>query len=70
MIIATGVKYGNCTIPALLLVDDVAILADNEQDMGSMLSIREEFRKKHTLSLNEKKSQIMIVNKKHRKSGE
>ena len=62
-----GVKCGNCTIPALLLVDDVAILADNEQDMNSMLSILEEFRKKHRLSLSEKKSQIMIVNKKNQK---
>ena len=59
-----GVKYGNCTIPALLLVDDVAILADNEKDMNSMLSTLDEFRKKHRLSLGEKKSQIMIVNKK------
>ena len=33
------------TIPALLLVDDVAISADNKQDMDSMLSILEEFRK-------------------------
>ena len=34
-----GVKYGNCTIPALLLVDDVAILAENERDiMDIMLS--------------------------------
>ena len=42
-----GAKYGDTIIPSLLLVDDVAIIADNRQDMQKMLRIVEDFRKRY-----------------------
>ena len=59
-----GVKFEDFIIPSLLLVDDVAVLAENKKEMSKMLMIIEEFRKRNRLSLSKKKTKIMIVNKK------
>lgn len=59
-----GVKYGETTIPNLLLVDDVAIMAESKNDMTQMLKIVEDFRKRNRLSLSAKKTKMMIINKK------
>lgn len=58
-----GAYIAGIKIPSLLLVDDVALMANSRQEMKSMLEILEEFRKQHRLSLSAKKSKIMIVNK-------
>ena len=59
-----GVKFEDFVIPSLLLVDDVAVLAENKKEMSKMLMVIEEFRKRNRLSLSKKKTKIMIVNKK------
>ena len=52
-------------VPNLLLVDDVAIIADSIEDMNCMLDTVEDFRKRNRLSLSAKKTKIMIVNVLH-----
>ena len=57
-----GTWYGGHLFPSLLLVDDVAILADSESDMERQLITVEDFMIKNRLSLSQKKTKIMIVN--------
>lgn len=54
--------YAGEKIPSLLLVDDVAVLANTRSEMKRMLQIVEELRRRHRLSLSQKKSKIIIVN--------
>ena len=56
-----GVYYGGHIIPNLLLVDDVALLADTMEEMEKIHAVPEEFRMKNCISLSEKKSKIMII---------
>ena len=58
-----GAQYNDLRIPALLFMDDIAILENNKDRLIDSLDIVETFRNKFKLELSDTKCQILIINK-------
>ena len=56
-----GAQYNDLRIPALLFMDDIAILENNKDRLIDSLDIVETFRKKFKLELSDTKCQILIT---------
>ncbi len=58
-----GVKIKDVNLSILLYADDIVLIAENEQDLQSMLNITHQWCKKWRLSVNDAKSKIMHFRK-------
>ena len=58
-----GAQYNDLRIPALLFMDDIAVLENNKDRLINSLDIMETFRKKIKLEFSDTKWQILIINK-------
>lgn len=57
-----GKVYANILIPALLLMDDIAMLADSEDEFDEMLQKAERYRLRYRMKYSPKKTKVMIIN--------
>lgn len=58
-----GVPFRNDRIPCLLYADDIALLAENEDQLNCMLNIAQVFASKWNMTFNCSKSKVMVVGK-------
>ena len=59
-----GAKYGHITISALLLMDDITLIADTPTELQSMLSIIHMQVMKFHVRFGDDKCKVMMVNNK------
>ena len=58
-----GIKIGDINLSILLYADDIAVIADNEKDLQTMLNCIEQWCNKWKLVINSMKSQIIHFRK-------
>lgn len=59
--VGKGVKIGNCMLATLLFADDVIIMAENGEDLQSLLNEVNRFGEEMGVKFSKEKSQIMIM---------
>ena len=60
-----GTRYLYLTIASLLFMDDVSVIAENEQELTKMLQVIDNFLSKWHLKVNQNKSGVIAFNDKH-----
>ena len=65
-----GVNYYNNLVNILLYADDILLMAENPEDLQSLLNIVSDWCEKWRLSINNKKTQIMHVRKQGKRISE
>ena len=60
---STGISFSSVILNALLYADDIALMAESENDLQYMLNIVHEFACKWNLKFNASKSKILVIGK-------
>ena len=63
-----GIAIGDRKVPILLYADNIAILAENEENLQIMLNQPNEWCEKWQLTINNEKSQVVHFRKKKKKN--
>ena len=61
-----GIKIGDINLSVLLYADDIAVIAENEKDLQTMLNYIEQWCNKWKLVINSMKSQVVHFRKRRR----
>ena len=65
-----GIRMGSMLVQVLLYADDLVLLAESPGELQSMLDLLSNFCVCNSLTVNVKKSEVVIFNSKHHHSGE